>query len=151
MSTIKIQKNIVYAVIITFVITFALTYFIFVSYPNMQQQSSINKYKKELFSSVLCQYSCPLTNQTINNKTQLLPSQDCVKQCTVNMKEIQNSTTIKNSDLENDNLITDIESVVSDCKIKAVNQTALTMNNELFFSCTSSSLASLKSKYSYLN
>lgn len=147
----KKLKAVISAIIITALITFVISYIIFKYIPDKKENLSINEYKKELYSSTLCQYSCPLTLQQIQNKTQYLPEQGCVQNCTKNLREIQETgDKISNEQLKNDKLIEDISNVINTCKTEAVNLNTKTLNNTLFFICSTEKLDSLKNKYSYL-
>jgi len=148
----KTLRAVIAAVIITAVITFAISYTIFKYLPESQANLKINEYKKELYSSTLCQYSCPLTPQQIQNKTQYFPEPGCVQNCTTSFKAIQTSgDKISNEQLKNDKLIEDMSSAVNSCKTEAVDPATKTLNNTLFFSCSVEKLGSLKDKYSYLS
>jgi len=153
MKEIKLHKSLIYAVIITFILTLSLSAFAFKFYPEMQRENVIKSYKKSLFNSVLCQYSCPLTNQTAQNKTQLLPTESCIRECTSLLQNNKNIG-ITNQDLADDNLIKDVEDVVNNCRTSSISQgsiESISINNELFFDCVKSGLSSIKSNYNYLN
>ncbi len=146
----KTLKAVITAVIITAIVTFAISYIIFKYLPESKENSKMNEYKRELYSSTLCQYSCPLTPQQIQNKTQNFPEPVCVQNCTTNFKKLQASgNKISNEQLEQDNLIKDMSSAVSTCKTEATDSNK-TLNNTLFFSCSIEKLGALKDKYSYL-
>lgn len=148
----KTLKSVIVAVIITAVITFAISYIIFKYIPDNNQNLKINEYKKELYTSTLCQYSCPLTLQEAQNKTQYLPEPVCVQDCTKNFKELQASgDTISNEQMKNDKLIDDMPNAINACKKEAVDINTKTLNNTLFFTCSIEKLSALKSKYNYLN
>ena len=104
-----------------------------------------------MYNSVLCQYKCPLTEQTLNNKTQLLPEVSCVKTCTddFRQKEISKKS-FNDNDLINDNLVGDLGDAINRCKAISLNNETLTINNTLFFSCSIESLEGLKANYTYL-
>lgn len=148
----KTLKPIIWAVIITVFITFAISFLILKYIPDHNQNLKVNEYKKELYTSTLCQYSCPLSLQQAQNKTEYLPEQTCVNNCTKKFKEIQStSEDISNSQIKNDGLINDMSSAISVCKNGAVDTKTMSLNNTLFFSCSVEKLSALKSKYSYLN
>lgn len=147
----KTLKSVIIAIIITAVITFSISYIIFKYIPDNNQNIKINDYKKELYSSTLCQYSCPLTLQTAQNKTQYLPEQSCVQNCTVDVKKIQASgDAISNAQLKNDKLLDDMSVAITNCRTEAVDVNTKTLNNTLFFTCSIEKLRGLKDKYSYL-
>ena len=138
-------------VVVTVIITFLLS-FIFLKYiPEKSQDLKINKYKKGLYTSTLCQYGCPLTLQQFQNKTKYLPEQSCAKNCVDEFKSIQLiSDDISNNEVKKDNLINDMASAINNCKSKAADMNTRTLNNTLFFSCSVGDLTALKDKYSYL-
>ncbi len=149
----KISKTVLYiiaAVIITFLVTSAAFTYI----PKYQKSSELNSYKKQLYDSLLCQYSCPLIDQTYDNKTQLLPDQVCVQTCTASLKAEQaKGIKFTNEDLINDNLITDVEGIVKKCRTLTTtlkNTTIATIDNEKFFTCVKTDLESVKETYAYL-
>ena len=151
---IKIRKQIVYAVVVTFIVTLIISYVLFKYIPSTQENNQLNEYKKALFSSTICQYSCPLEEQVYQNKTQLLPGTECVKSCTESFRELQKWEQFSNEQLKNDNLIADVEKVVSACRTSSIlegNNTIPSIDNVNFFSCVSKDLESLKKNYPYLN
>lgn len=139
------------SIVIVIILAVILT-LLFVKYlPEQAKQQEVTAYKKALFSSVACQYNCPLTMQDYQNKTQLLPDQTCVKSCTDNFRSMANAT-IDQKDAEKDNLLKDMQQVITDCKnLAVIATTPATVNTTQFFSCVSKDLAPLKSKYNYLN
>ena len=147
----KIRREVIIAVIITAVITFAVSYMIFKYLPENRENSTINEYKKELYSSTLCQYSCPLTLQQIQNKTQNFPEPACVQNCTKSFKALQtNGGKLSNEQLEKDKLIEDMSNAVKACQTEAVDLTTKELNTTTFFGCSIEKLGLLKEKYSYL-
>ncbi len=148
----KISKSLILAVIITIFITSIICFLIFKYIPENNQNLKINEYKKGLYTSTLCQYSCPLTLQQFQNKTEYLPEQSCVKDCADKFKNIQIiSEDISNNQIKKDGLINDMASAINTCKSKAVDTNAMVLNNTLFFSCSAERLDALKDKYNYLN
>ncbi len=150
MTELKIKKhtiNIFLAVIITLIITSAF----FIYYPKYKESKEIKEYKKALYESVLCQYNCPLVEQTLQNKTQMLPEQTCVQACTEKFRQMNiDGAKFSEKDLQNDNLIKDIEAGVGGCRTKAANLTTLKIDNPAFFNCTIDFLESLNQNYNYL-
>jgi len=148
----KTSKYVITAIIITAVITFSISYIIFRYIPDNNQNLKINEYKKELYDSTLCQYSCPLTLQEAQNKTQYLPESGCVQNCTADIKEIQSvGDAISNAQLKNDKLLEDMSVVITNCKKEAIDINTKTLDNTLFFTCSAEKLSELKNKYAYLN
>jgi hypothetical protein len=148
----KTLKAVIVAIIITAVITFAISYIIFKYIPDSKANLKINEYKKELYTSTLCEYSCPLTLQEAQNKTQYLPEPVCVDNCTKAFKALQSGGgAIPSAQLKNDKLIDDMSAAVNSCKTEAVDINKKTLNNTLFFACSIEKLSALKGTYSYLN
>jgi len=155
-DSMKLNKSIFYTIIITAVIVFIVSYLIFSYIPNNKETSKLNEYKKALYDSIVCQYSCPLSLQEINNKTQEAPNAECVQSCTQELRDSQASGDIfSNAQLSNDNLIKDIEDVISVCKDASIRTNSKTnlpeLNSTIFFPCSSEALKEIKKDYSYLN
>ncbi len=150
---IKFSKSVLYAIVITAIVVLAVSSFIFYFYHKIQHESQLNMYKKEMYNSILCQYSCPLTEQVIKNKTQLAPETSCVQTCTESFKVLQQkSTGLTNNDVMNDNLILDMQNIVKACQDSSIYEAGNLpqVNNTLFFSCVSVDMSTLKEKYPYL-
>lgn len=154
------DNKVFYMVLITAVAVIVIAAIIFFAIPKNSQtniekahQEAINSYKKSLYSSITCQYSCPLTNQTYQNQTQLLPQLSCVQTCTADFKKRQaEGMNYSDSDLLTDNLIKDIDGVVQVCRNESLVQTATlpTFNSSFYFPCVSTGLKQLAPKYPYL-
>lgn len=148
----KKSRHVITAVVIAIIVTFAVS-FLFLKYiPDTKETSKVDEYKKEIFSSTLCQYSCPLSLQTVQNQTEYLPEQSCVKSCTSNVDQIKiMSEDISNNQIIKDGLIKDMSTLITSCKNSAINTTTVSLNSSLFFSCSTEKLSALKIKYPYLN
>lgn len=147
----KTLKAVIVAVVITAVVTFIISYTIFKYIPESKENLKVNEYKKEMYQSTLCQYSCHLTLQQVQNQTQYLPEPTCVQDCTKNFKALQtNGDAISNAQLTNDKLIEDMSNAITACKTNAVDINTKILNSTLFFSCSIEKLGSLKDKYNYL-
>ena len=151
----KFDKKIIYSVIITAIVVFAISFMIFKYLPEHKQGSGINEYKKQIFDRISCQYKCPLTEQTYQDKTQTLPDATCVQQCASNLKTLQGNSIVQysNTDLQNDNLFVDIEGLITSCRNTSLNQSASTptLDNVKFFGCVVDGLDKLRLDYSYLD
>jgi hypothetical protein len=149
----KTFKPIIIAIILTAIITFAISYVIFKSSPatNESLSPNLNEYRKGLYSSTLCQYSCPLTLQEVQNKSQYFPDPACVENCAKNFKALQASYLPNSTDIEKDGLIGDMSNAVNTCKADSLDLTTKEMNNTEFFQCSIDKMNALKGKYSYLN
>ncbi len=148
----KILKPLILTVIITILITFAISFLIFKYIPDNNQNLKIDEYRKGLYTSVLCQYSCPLSLQQFQNKTDYLPEPACAKDCTDKLKNFQSITEdISNNQIKKDGLIIDMSNAITACKNKATDTKTKTINNTLFFNCSIEKLSALKNKYNYLS
>jgi len=150
---IKVNKKVVYLIVFTTIIVFLLSFLIFKYFPEQKRTSDINSYKKQIFDSISCQYGCPLTEQKLQNKTQLLPDQSCVQKCTIDLKSNKNeSDKFSDQDLKNDDLFLDVENLVTSCKNSSIDQSLIlpSINNTLFFNCVTQDLNNFKIKYPYL-
>ncbi|MEM3113354.1 MAG: hypothetical protein QXI33_02935 [Candidatus Pacearchaeota archaeon] len=138
-------------ILTTIIITLLIIGFVFVYYPKQVKANKIDSYKKDVYSSILCQYSCPLKEQEFQNKTQMLPDTECVKQCTLDL-QIKKSryTGIRGTDLGNDELVKDVSKVIDDCRTSSLIGDTFTLDNEKYFPCVTQKLESLKDKYDYL-
>ncbi|HLC78353.1 MAG TPA: hypothetical protein VJH92_04470 [Candidatus Nanoarchaeia archaeon] len=149
----KLSGKVLAAVIITAIVIFLLTFAIFKYLPDQKRASEVNSYKKQIFDSVVCQYSCPLKEQAIQNKTQLLPDQTCVQQCAGDLNTAkEESAKFSDNDLKTDTLYSDIEALVASCRTSSVDSsgTIPKLDNVKFFDCVKQGLEGLKTNYSYL-
>lgn len=112
-------------------------------------KNSLQDYKKLFFDSTLCEYKCPLTEQTINNKTMLAPDGNCVQSCTLEFKKEQGK--FNSTQMDKDGFLTEIKNVANNCRAEATNISAKKFDNVKFFNCTASGLENMKLKYDYLN
>lgn len=145
------KKNVKVFVIIGLVILIALAFYLYIyQYLLIQKKNlEIINYKRDLYTAVLCEYSCPMKLQSYQNKTQLLPDMECVKNCT-NIFKQNNPALFTKEDLTKDNLLKEISNSVQECRQESLDEETLTINNTIFFSCTTQKLSSLKDKYEYL-
>ncbi|MFA6022522.1 MAG: hypothetical protein WC781_00365 [Candidatus Pacearchaeota archaeon] len=112
-------------------------------------ENSILNYKKGFYTTVSCEYSCPLKMQNYQNKTQLLPDISCVKNCTEAFLSNPNQN-FSRDELNKDNLISDMSSVVNNCQKESYDLKTLTINNSNFYHCSSEGLKALRAKYKYI-
>lgn len=151
------KKQWAYGIIaIAIIITLAISVYVYNldNVDKTKRTSDINSYKKNLYETVICQYSCPLKLQDYQNKTQLLPDFNCVADCTKNFKSKFSTETLNNlnftkEELARDNFFNDIETIVENCKTTSVDSYS-GMNNSKFFSCSIQGLKQIKENYSYL-
>jgi len=137
-------------IVIAILITLLLSYYFFSYRPQQKRMNDLNEYKKALYDSSLCQYKCPLANQIVNNKTQLLPNATCIHNCVLDFQpNFANEASFSTDDLEKDNLFQDILGIVSLCKKdNSINGTII--DSRLYFSCVSMKMESLPENYTYL-
>jgi len=143
-----------YLITIILVIALIVLSFLIYNKSNGDNDSDLNNYKKALYESVLCQYSCPLIEQEFNNITQYLPLKPCVESCINQFRALGlNDTKFSDETLINDNLVKDIEITIRACKLSSSEEMNNTqrINNEIFFKCSVDGLNSIKSNYTYLN
>ncbi len=109
------------------------------------------EYKKALYDSFSCQYSCPLAEQEYQGRVQLLPSRECTQNCIDNYNSLEiDSSKFTQQELLQDNLAGDVGAIVDNCRAISTSQDG-EINNEDFFACTTDGLESLKEDYKYLN
>ena len=147
------KKNKVIPVIILAIIVISIGIYIYndMSVKNEKRIQDVLNYKGELFKGVICQYSCPLKFQEVQNKTQLLPEAKCVKNCTQNFKKKYPSVNFTKEELNKDNFFKDFEKIVEDCQVESKDPTATyKVNNTQFFMCANRKLPELKNNYTYL-
>jgi hypothetical protein len=147
---VKQNSKIIIWVILAVVLTLLISAYFFYYMPKQNRIADINDYKRGLYQSSLCQYTCPLTMQTLNNLSQILPEVNCVQNCSAEFKaKFGDGESFSNKELENDDLFKDVLSSINACKtLSAVNST---LNNSLFFPCVSEKMISLNQTYLYLN
>jgi hypothetical protein len=151
MTNSKNKNSILIIVIVVIIIAVFVGGYYLRSYLDLQKKNqAINDYKKGFYDGLLCQYNCPLTLQNMSNKTEMLPALDCVKACSTPFKTKFASVSYTQAELSRDNLLKDIDGVVQDCKKKAMNMTALKLDNSAYFNCASIEVSDLKSNYTYL-
>jgi hypothetical protein len=112
----------------------------------------INNYKRALFQSLECQYSCSPENITMNNETRFLPNPVCIKACTAALKakNLPAPTEFNQTEMMGDDLFKDIELAHTNCTSSNTNQTSGERLETSFFECMSEQLKTIKSKYSYV-
>tara|TARA_Y100000310_G_scaffold131061_1_gene130274 strand:+ start:486 stop:983 length:498 start_codon:yes stop_codon:yes gene_type:complete len=117
---------------------------------NQADQDSLTIYKKALYDSISCQYSCPLLFQEFQNKSQFLPSRTCVQNCVADFEALGlDSTRYTDSDLLNDELVIDLEQAITDCRAKSFLNSTET-DSQAFFQCSIQALNDIKEDYPYL-
>lgn len=151
----KNRKNIMLLwLAVAVVLTAVICYILFVYVPQHNEKTEINNYKKAIFDSMICQHRCPLTDQLLNNKTQLLPDTACVSNCTAIAKEKMNNSDFTQKDLEGDSLFIEMQNSINLCKKQSSSTNPIdnstTVNNAAYFACVPVKLELLKNNFSYL-
>ena len=152
-AQIKIRKDyFIIGLILILVILFASLYF-FYYLPKQNYQNSLLEYKKGIYDSVLCQYSCPLIKQEFQKTNQSLPSPVCVQECTNTLKALNISgTQFSDAELLKDSLFADLDLAIRNCQEnnKEIVENITIVNNSGFFECAKPEISSLKENYEYL-
>jgi hypothetical protein len=150
------KNNNFMAFVIILIVVVALGVYVYESDQTykVKRNSDLLSYKKSLYETVFCQYNCPLKFQLYQNKTQLLPDLECVKNCTIDFKKKYSPTNLNKlnftkQELGNDNFFNDIELLVENCKKQSTNPSSI-INNSEFFSCSIKGLELVKERYNYL-
>ena len=146
----KINPWIVFTVIILIFLAVLIYGYVSKNFEQQKKNAELIQYKKGFYKSVLCEYSCPLKMQLVQNKTQLLPEAKCVKNCTEIFKSENKNQNYTSAEIDNDKLASGILNVIVSCRTQSMNSTQA-INNSAFFQCASKELPSLKGNYSYLD
>ncbi|MEK6890940.1 MAG: hypothetical protein AABX03_02280 [Nanoarchaeota archaeon] len=151
----KINKKIVkiFVIVMAAVIIVALAaYFGYGYYLGTKKSQEIVTYKEDIYNSVLCEFNCPLTQQQFNNKTQLLPGVECVKNCSAEFREKNYSLSVSDKEfLLKDGFLDELSLIVKNCQNQSMDASAKNLNISQFSSCARTNLEPLKEKYPYLN
>jgi len=156
-SSIKLSKKTLYlSTALLVIIIVAILAFTTNKTPETPEQviipeniEEINVYKKALFDSTVCQYTCPLTEQEFQGTQQLLPDRACITTCVNNLKESGFNNTAKEYNLLLDPMVADVESTIINCRVSNTEDEKI--NNEDFFTCSGKDLELLRGSYEYLN
>ena len=150
--TLKVPKKAIYAFLALVVIAVIVLAYVFMFLPKQVEKKEIQEYKKVLFEGTLCQYSCPLSNQMYQNRTQLLPEKECTEKCLDEFKKKTLAIKIFTTEelQKDDTLIADVELAITTCRQTNLDAQGQVVN-EKFFDCSVDGLNILKEKYDYLN
>ena len=152
MNEIRISKSKLYFTFFLILILAVVLVYFYVYQPNQVRKEEIEEYKKSVYESIFCQYSCPIVEVDVLNQTNLLPDVSCTKVCTENLKAKNISLThFSEEDVLDDNLFIDIDAVIRNCKQNNYNSETEELNYTSFFSCSAKEIESLKESYSYLS
>lgn len=152
MDEIKITKKSLYLFgFALFVVIIILAYVYY--RPNQVQspESNVNEYKKDLYESIVCQYSCPLFEAEIQNATNFLPNATCIADCINNLKSKKRlKGEFPREELLKDSLFSEIDLAIQNCKNESAGNLSNVIDNGKFFECSSERLRLLKNEYEYL-
>ncbi|MDO8509033.1 MAG: hypothetical protein Q7S27_05100 [Nanoarchaeota archaeon] len=148
---IKIKKKRLYAILSLSVIILLLsTLAFYISHLNKEKQ--IIEYKSAVYSSLLCQFSCPVKEILIKEQKNIVPDPECISLCTRKLKENNlDQNKFNEKDLLNDNLLSDIDTSINQCRKDNTDENTSNINYEKYYKCNVEKLISLKNKYNYLN
>lgn len=147
----KMTKNTKLVLIIVIIVGVFIAGFYLKDFLDKQKRvSDVRDYKKAFYNGMLCEYSCPLAPQLYKNKTQMLPTIECVQGCTTPFKTKYSSVSYTRAELERDKLLSDMNTTISYCKTHSVNMTSLTLNYAAYYNCSATGLEGLKQNYTYL-
>ena len=148
----ELKKKTLIIIVIAVILILGIGYFAYYKYiPAYKKNAEIQAYKKSLYESVVCEYSCPLSEQVYKNKTQMLPNNECIKSCTEEFKANYGSTSPTDKEKALDGFFDDLSLVISACKKLSTGENSTEIDNARFFECTSTQLGNMDEKYRYLN
>jgi len=174
-SEIKLKKKTLYsAIVAVIVVVLVLTLFLVTYFSNREEQiaiqpvlpeniprenvqvhslEEIQNYKIAFYEGLLCRYSCSLSEIKFEGVQVLFPEQSCVTGCINKLKEKgYTQGQFSGQELLSDNLLSDIDITITNCRDEnSLQQGVTTENSQYFFDCASSNLELLKESYSYLN
>ena len=136
-NSIKIRKSTLYISIALLALILSSLLFYSIYLPKKSFNDDLNFYKKSLFDSTLCQYSCPLQEQEFQGRSQFFPLRPCVQKCLEDLAALNlDGTKFSDQDLGNDNLIKDLGDSISNCRNSSIiNQDdPSVLENSKFFS-----------------
>lgn len=163
-ETIQISKKTLFIGLIILIVAAILLYYNFSYLPEKNKEEEIKAYKKALYESILCQFTCALSPSKVQNTTVFLPDSLCQKICIVELRAKNiNASKYSEQDVLTDNLAADIEKTMSDCKklytisqptanVSSLNETSLAIpvNTTAYFPCVKQGLIDLQAKYPYI-
>ncbi len=149
---IKISKKNLYFIFVIVLCLLILVYYFLFFAPANKEREETEGYRKSLYDSVLCQYSCPLEEQTVGNSTGILPDKTCVRECVENTEKTRsvdlNQFNVR--ELIGDEFIQEIEDIAVRCRTDTLDENG-EIDNEGFFNCVRAGLEGMKENYTYLN
>ncbi|MDO8460613.1 MAG: hypothetical protein Q7S74_05865 [Nanoarchaeota archaeon] len=151
-DSVRISRNTIYSAIGVIIILILIGGYFYWYAPMEKKKKDMLDYKKAVYESVVCQYSCPAVDVKFQNQTQLLPDPNCIKICTDRLKTTKlNMSAFTTDDLLKDNLFFDLDTVIRQCKTDNMDNSTGGIDNTAFFKCSANNVSMIKDKYDYLN
>ena len=116
--------------------------------------TGVQTYKKAIYESLACQYSCPVAAVNLSGKAEEMPDGKCIRGCLNKIKETGfNKTSFTEQELLDDDFVYNITNVIETCRqeFMAVNNESVLPDSGGFYDCGFKGLNSLKKDYVYLN
>lgn len=140
--------------VLIFIILIVLGFIGYSSYAQTQETNEhLEEYKRTVYDSLVCQYSCDLIEGESNGQQTMVPDTTCIQGCLAQVRE-KGFTGEEFSDAEilSDDLFLDIDTVIQDCKSEhfVADDVNTIPDFSAFHSCVIDGFASLKEDYSYL-
>lgn len=137
-------------------IVIILSGYFFLYAPKQQSSQNVQQYKKDLYNTILCRYSCPLTEISLEDgSTIFFPEKSCSDLCVNELtKKGYTPNKFSSEEIITDNLVSDIDIEITNCRDETVSESGenLTLgNSKNFFECVTQNLKQLKEKYPYIN
>jgi hypothetical protein len=149
----KIQKKALWIGIILLVIIIGLVVYFIESSKDDGSLTRAQTYKRAIYNSLTCQYSCPIVEVNLSGKAEQLPDGKCINGCLSKIKETGfNKTSFTEQELLDDSFVYNVTDVIETCKQKfmAVDNESILPDSKGFYDCGLKGLNSLKKDYSYL-
>lgn len=110
----------------------------------------INSYKKAIYESLVCQYSCPTEGKEYNGEIVQFLVTSCTTTCIEELKTKGFERDEYPADvLDDDNLLLDIDNLLKVCREQTMKENNIP-DNSAFYACAIENLSSLKENYNYL-
>jgi len=110
----------------------------------------VEEFKNALYESISCQYSCPVEEYELTDRTEVLLGDRCVGEC-ISQLELKGYEREEFSveDLTNDDFALDLDNLLNDCRQEHIDEDGVP-DNQKFYDCVNVELGDLKGVYSYL-
>lgn len=116
--------------------------------------TNVQEYKKVIYDSLMCQYSCPLAEVNLSGKTEEMPDGKCINSCLNKIRETGfNRTSFSEGELLDDDFVYNVTDVIETCRqeFMIVSNESVLPDSKGFYGCGLEGLNSLKKYYGYLN